>query len=86
LKTKRLLPFLCILICFTVLAGCVNQIGIPKRLSSGIMSAGGPVIDIQSNGTKHIAWVEERLTGIGQYTHAIIYFRLSLFHDVIGLC
>jgi len=77
LKTKRLLPFLCILICFTVLAGCVNQIGIPKRLSSGIMNAGYPAIGIETNGTKHVAWVEERLTGIGQHTYAIIYLRTT---------
>ena len=77
MKIKRLFGFFCLLTCLSVFAGCVNQYGIPKQISSGIMNAGYPVIGIESNGTKHIAWVEERITGIGQQTYVIIYKRTT---------
>ena len=78
MKTKRLLPFLCILICFTVLAGCVFDFVNPMPLSSGLMTASNPDIDIQSDGTKHIVWQERRITGIGQETQVIIYKRTKV--------
>ncbi|MHB8134724.1 MAG: hypothetical protein ACYDH1_10920 [Anaerolineaceae bacterium] len=76
MKSKRTILFIFVLVCLTMLSGCVNQIGIPLTISSGIMNAGGPVIDIEINGTKHIAWIEERITGIGlENANVIVYLR-----------